>query len=320
MITQNVERPFKGDSMIYDIIIIGAGPAGLTAALYACRSGFKTLILEKTHGPGGVMASTQDIENWPGIEKIGGKELASNMAEHAKKSGTEIKYFADVQGTDLHGSIKKIKTSAGEFESHAVILATGTIHAHLGVPGEEKLLGAGVSYCAPCDATFFKDMDVAIIGGGNSALSQALFLSKIAKNVTLIHRRDGFKAEKAIIDHVKGTKNISLVLNNVVIAIIGEENVTGLKIKDVNTGKEKELDVAGVFIYVGLNPNSHIFANGLKMDELGFIAVDENMQTNMPGVFAAGDVSTTPLRQIVTAAGNGATAAMSAGKYLREKK
>ncbi len=306
--------------MIYDLIIIGAGPAGLAAAMYATRSGLKTLVLDRMPITGGAMINIPTIENWPGTLTISGQELSNKMAEHAKKSGAEIKQFTDVLSVDFSDKVKKIKTNAGELECYAVIIATGAMHAHLGVPGEEELKGMGVSYCGPCDGPFFKDMDIAVVGGGNSALSQALFLAKIAKSVTIIHRRDKFRAEQALVDQVKAEKKISLLLNHVVTQIIGEGSVSGIKTKDVYTDKEKTLEVKAVFIYVGLNPNTMAFSKWLKLDEFGFIITDRDMATSVPGVFAAGDARETPLRQIVTAAADGAIAAMSAGKYLKEVK
>jgi thioredoxin reductase (NADPH) len=306
--------------MQYDIVIIGGGAAGLTAALYAARSGLKTVVIERFATAGGVLVNVPVIENWPGTFRISGQELAMKMSEHAKKAGAEIKLLTQMIDADFSKDPKKIKTTSGDFEAQAVIIATGTTHAHLGVAGEEKLEGKGVSYCAPCDGPFFKNKKVAVVGGGNSALSQALFLSNIAASVTLIHRRDSFRAEQALVDQVKAEKKISLLLNHVVSEIIGDEKVSGVKVKDVNSGEEKTIAVDGVFIYVGLNPNTENFGRWLKLDELGFILTDENMQTNIPGVFAVGDVRATPLRQIVTAASDGAIAAIAAGKYIRSRR
>lgn len=308
------------DQTIYDIIIIGGGAAGLTSAIYAARGGHKTLLLEKTAFLGGVMVNTPLIENWPGTLSISGQELSRKMGEHAKKAGAEIKQSTEMLSVDFSGKIKKIKTNTGEYKAYGVIIATGTVHAHLGVPGEEKFKGKGVSYCAPCDAPFFKDKNVAVVGGGNSALGQALFLAKIAKSVLIIHRRDRFRAEQVIIDQVKAESKISLLLNHVVTSIEGKEIVSSIKVKDVQSDEEKELAVDGVFIYVGLNPNTTPFNKWLKLDELGFIITDKEMSTNIPGVFAVGDVRTTPLRQIVTAASDGAIAAIAMGKYLRTVK
>lgn len=305
---------------IYDVIILGAGPGGLTAAMYAGRSGLKTLVLDKMPMPGGTMVNVPVIENWPGTLTISGQELSNNMAEHAKKSGAELKQFAELVSVDLSDKVKKIKTTAGEFETYSLVIATGAIHAHLGVPGEKELESMGVSYCAPCDAPLFKEKNVVVVGGGNSALSQALFIAKIVKSVTLIHRRDSFRAEQALIDQVKAEKKISFLLNHVVIEILGEGMVSGVRTKDIHNDKEQVLSVSGVFIYVGLNPNTSAFGKWLGLDELGCIIVDDSMATSVPGVFAIGDARITPLRQIITAAGDGAIAAMSAGKYLREVK
>lgn len=310
-----------GDKItVYDIIILGAGPAGLTAAIYATRSGWKTLVLDKMPMAGGTVANVPIIENWPGTSSISGQEFSNKLAEHAEKTGAELKLFDEVTEVDFSGKVKKIKTAAEELEAHAIIITMGTTHADLGVPGEEKLKGMGVSYCAPCDGSFFKDKDVAVIGGGNSALGQALYLAKIARTVTLIHRRDIFRAEEALIDQVKAEKKVLFLFNSIVSEIVGEEKVNGVKVKNVLTGKENLVKLDGVFIYAGLNPNTAVFGKWLKLDELGFILTDENMRTNVPGVFAAGDVRATPLRQIVTAASDGAIAAMAAGKYVRENK
>ncbi len=305
--------------MIDDLIIIGAGPGGLTAALYAVRSELKIVVIEKLPLSGGTAVNATVVENWPGTQTISGAEFGIKITEHAKKAGADIKTFTEVLSVDFSGDIKKIKTNNGEFKAKAVIIATGATHAKLGVPGEESLKGAGVSYCASCDGPFFKDKIIAVIGGGNSALTQALYLANIGKEVLLIHRRDAFRAEKAVVDKVNSEKKIKLVLSHIISEIIGEEKVTAIKVKDVLSGNEKNMPVDAVFIYSGISPNTSLFSQYIKMDELGFILTDENMATNVRGVFAVGDARATPFRQIVTAASDGAIAAMAAGRYIREK-
>lgn len=303
--------------MVYDIIIVGGGPAGLNAALYASRSSLSVLVLEKMPATGGFLLDIPKIENWLGEKSIAGRELATKFSEHAKAAGAEIRTFVTVMGADLKADPKVVKTNIGNFEGKSVIIATGTTHRKLGVPGEEEFAGRGVSYCATCDGTFFKGKNVAVVGGGKSALTEALYLAKIAESVTIIHRREEFRADRILIDTVKKEPKIKLLLNSVVTEILGNGSVNLLKVKNVATEEEKLMPFDGVFIYVGLNPNTALF-NGLDIDENGFIITDKGMMTNIPGVFAAGDVRAGALMQVITAAADGAIAAVSVGKYMRE--
>lgn len=300
---------------MYDVIIIGSGTAGLNAALYSVRAGLKTLVLEKEPITGGQIALSAIVENWIGEKSISGADLANKFTDHAKTLGAEIKTFAHVSSVDLSGEVKKVKTSVGDFESKALIIATGSKERKLAIPGENELKGKGVSYCALCDAAFFKDKEVAVIGGGNTALEEGEYLSKFASKIYLIHRREEFRAEKVILDRVNKNNKFEFMLNKTATGIIGENNVQKLKIKDVKTNEESELNISGVFIFIGMLPNSELFPD-IKKDEKGHILADEYMSTNIKGVFVAGDVRKQPMNQLVTAASDGAIAAVSAYKYL----
>lgn len=299
----------------YDLIIIGAGPAGLTAALYAARAGLKALVIEKA-AAGGQIATTAIMENWPGTESISGPALIEGMANHAKKFGAEIMEFTEVTGLELEGKIKKVQTMGGAFESSAVILATGSREKKLGVKGETELKGKGVSYCATCDAPFFREKDIIVIGGGNSALEEAVHLAKFAKSVTVVHRRSHFRADKAVEDKLKANPKVKIVLDAVVEEILGAKNVEGVKIRGTKTGQESEIKCDGVFIYVGMIPNTEFLAGKVALDKYGCIIVDDSKKTNVEGVYAAGDATHSIVKQVVTAAGDGAIAAVSAEKYI----
>ncbi|MFA5076939.1 MAG: thioredoxin-disulfide reductase [Candidatus Micrarchaeia archaeon] len=300
---------------VYDLIIIGGGPAGLTAALYASRSGLKTLVLEKG-ALGGQVASTAVIENYPGFESLSGPQLTELMASHAKKFGAEIMEFTDVLGIELEGPVKKIQTSNGTFEARTVIIASGSKEKKLGIPGEEELKGKGVSYCATCDAPFFKNKDILVIGGGNSALEEANYLAKFANSVTIMHRRSEFRAEKAVQDKVKSNPKIKFLLDSVAEAITGTKSVESMKVRNVKTNSLSEIKTQGVFVYVGWIPNTEFLKGALNLDKYGFIVVDEEQRTNVPGVFAAGDVTNSRVKQVTTATGDGTVSAVSATKFL----
>ena len=299
----------------YDVIIIGGGPAGYTAAIYCARAGFRVLAIEK-FSAGGQMTQTSQIENYPGFENgVDGFELGFKMQQGAEKFGTKT-LRSEVTGAELCGEIKKIVTSDGEFFAKSVIIATGADHRHLGLPDEEKLIGKGVAYCAACDGMFYRGKTVAVVGGGNSAAADALLLSKICEKVILVHRRDTLRAERAYHNPLMKAENVEFVLNSTVSEILSETTVTGIKVKNTVSGEEKEIPLNGVFISIGRVPNTALFKGQIDIDEYGYIIADETTKTNVSGVFAVGDVRTKPVRQIVTAVGDGATAAHYAEEYI----
>jgi len=299
---------------MYDLIIIGGGPAGLTAGIYAMRSQLKTLLLEKMI-PGGQVLTTYEVENYPGFaEKILGQTLMDNMEKQARNLGLEIK-LEDVTDVELEPSEKIITTSEATYKAKSVIIATGASPRSLQINGEKEFTGRGVSYCATCDGFFFKNKEIAIVGGGNTALEEALYLSNIVSKVTLIHRRDEFRAVKILQERVFNNKKIDILFNSIVVEITGDKKANTLKIKNVKTEKIKDFIVDGLFISIGLLPNTSLFENKLLFED-GFIKSDEEMRTSIAGVFAAGDVRSKSVRQIVTAAADGAIAALTAEKYL----
>lgn len=302
---------------IYDVIILGAGPAGLTAAIYASRELMKTAVIDKGVA-GGQIAWAGTIENYPGFESISGQQLTSSMASQAKKFGAQIVELNEVKSIELDGKIKKVKTAKTEFLAKSIIIATGAREKKLGVKGENELKGKGVSYCATCDAPFFKDKGVLVIGGGNSAITEAIHLAKFAKSVTIIHRREQLKAEKSRQEAAKSNPKIKFLLNKTVEEIFGTNKVEGVKLKDAKTGKTSELKCDGIFIYVGTLPNTELFAGKLALDKNNQIIIDEDCKTSIAGVFAAGDVTNSKIKQVATAVGSGAIAAISASSYLSE--
>lgn len=291
-----------------DLIILGAGTAGLSAAIYAVRAGLSLRLLE-TSLPGGQILNSPDVDNYPGIPSISGFDFVQNLTAHAAGLGVEPEFTA-VSRADLAGEIKRIHTGREILESRAVILATGASHRSLGCPGEAEFRGKGVSYCATCDGAFFRGKDVAVVGGGNTALEDALFLANLCRRVYLIHRREEFRAQQAAVNAVRSRENIQLVLGEQVEKISGDKQVSAVTLKS-----GRELPVSGVFIAVGLAPNTALFEGQLDLDN-GYIRAGEDCHTSLPGVFAAGDVRTKPLRQLITAAADGAVAAVEAGKYL----
>ena len=305
--------------MVKDVLIVGAGPAGLAAAIYAGRSQLDTLVLDQMM-PGGQLLITEMIENYPGFyDGITGFELSEKFRQHAEKFGAEIENGKPVESVDLDGDLFVVKAGGEEFRGKTLIWAAGSTPRKLNVPGEAEFVGRGVSYCAVCDGAFFKDRTVAVVGGGDSALEEALYLTKFASKVYLIHRRDKFRAVKIIQDRVKRNEKIEPVLNKVVVSINGKDFVESVTLKDTVTGEESVLPVDGVFIFIGNEPNVAPVAHLVDTTEQGFIVTDEEMKTKTPGLFAAGDVRYKPLKQVVTAAADGAVAAMSASKYLEEK-
>ena len=304
---------------MYDVIIAGAGPAGLTAGIYATRAGLNALILESLY-PGGQIFGAGTVENYPGFpEGVSGADLAMRFKEQAEKLGASIEN-AEITEFELSGDIKVIKTADNEFNARTVILAMGAGFRKLGLSGEKRLTGSGVSYCATCDGAFFKNKEVAVIGGGDTALHDALYLKAFAKRIYLVHRRDEFRAQKALQDLVFKEPEIEPVLDSVTDEISGENFVESITVRNVKTGQTREIKVSGVFIAIGSAPNTEKVAGQVDTDTAGYIITDADRRTNLPGVYAAGDIVSKSLRQVVTAAADGAYAVNSAKKYLLEKK
>lgn len=303
---------------MYDTIIIGAGPAGMTAALYAARSNLKVALLERGI-PGGQMNNTADIENYPGYANISGPELAEKMFEPLENLGVEH-LFGLVEKIEDRGDFKEIITEDERFEAKTVIIASGANHRHLGVPGEEDYNSRGVSYCAVCDGAFFRDEDLLVVGGGDSAVEEAIFLTRFAKSVTIVHRRDELRAQKVLQDRAFANEKIRFVWDSVVESIHGDERkVTGVTFKNVKTGELSQAEFGGIFIYVGLDPVSEFAADLGITDEAGWILTDHQMKTSVAGIYAVGDVRQKDLRQITTAVGDGAIASQEVYKYLTEQ-
>lgn len=303
---------------MYDVIILGGGPAGLTAGIYAARGGLKTAIVEMGM-PGGQAASTERIENYPGFpEGIGGYELMNAFHQQCLAFGVEF-IFEEAQELELSGDVKRITTDVQTYEAKAVIIAAGSKPRPLGVPGEDVFHGRGVSYCATCDGAFFRDKNVIVVGGGDAALEEGAYLTKFAAKVTIVHRRQGFRAAQIAVDRARQNEKIHFELDCVVEEILGTDKVEGVRIRNVRTNETRELAADGVFVYVGTEPNARFKHEGLDVDERGYIKTDNLLRTNVPGVFAAGDIRTTPLRQVATAVGDGALAAVQVEKYLAEK-
>ncbi len=301
--------------MAYDVVIIGGGPAGLTAGIYTKRAMLKAVLLEKI-GIGGQIIVTDLVENFPGFLEISGADLAMKFEEHARKFGLETKSMAEVSGIEDKGKTKTVKTMEGDIEAKAVIIATGTTPRKLCAKGELGFIGKGVSYCATCDGFFFRDKVVVVVGGGDSAITEAIFLTRMAKKVYVVHRRDKLRAEKINQEHAFANPKISFVWDSVVEEIAGKNVVEKVIVRNVKTNAISEIKTDGVFIYVGLIPNT-AFAN-VKKDEWGFIIANDKMETSARGIFVAGDCRVTPLRQIATAVGDGAIAAVSAERYIEE--
>lgn len=298
----------------YDVAVIGGGPGGYTAALYCARSGRSVVVLEKLSA-GGQMATTDQVDNYPGFDEgINGFELAERMERQAQRFGA-VTVYAEVTGVELSACPKRIESSEGEFTADAVILATGASPRELGLPGEGALRGRGVAYCATCDGMFFKDKTVAVAGGGNTAVEDALYLSRLCKKVWLIHRRDRLRAS-AVYHRALEEQGVEIIWNTRITALRREKRLTGLELEDVNTGARRELACDGLFVAVGRVPDTALFAEQVDMDGAGYVAADESTRTSIPGVFAVGDVRTKAVRQIVTAAADGAVAAHYAEEYL----
>ena len=301
---------------MYDIIIVGSGPAGLSAAIYAQRACLDTIVIEKNGISGGQVLNTWEVDNYPGFPGVTGFELSRQFREHANKLGARVVQDEVVQ-VELSGNVKKVVCEEETYEARCVILASGAHHRTLEVPGEEELRGAGVSYCATCDGAFFRGRTVAVVGGGDAALEDAIFLARMCEKVYIVHRRDKLRGAKRLQERLQALENIEFVWNSETVAIEGNAQVEALRLRQTQTGEEKRLDVDGVFIAVGIAPESELYAGQLELDEQGYIRADESGQTSVPGVFAAGDVRTKALRQILTAASDGANCVASAERYLQ---
>ena len=303
--------------MIYDVVIIGAGPAGLAAGIYGKRAGFSTLILDTSSIIGGQILNTYEIDNYPGFPGATGTGLADAMREHCEKLGVQ---FARGRVTSIvdKGDVKELVTKKGSFEARAVIIATGASNKKLGCPGEEEFSGMGVSYCATCDGAFFKDKEVAVVGGGDVALEDAIYLSRFCTKVYLIHRRDEFRGAAVLQQQVRSTDNIQIIYDTTVESINGESCVSSLTLKNKNTNVTNNLNVDGIFVAVGTVPNTGSIAGLPNSDANGYITAGEDCVTSIPGVFAAGDVRTKLLRQVITATADGANAIASIERYFRK--
>ncbi|MFH1061288.1 MAG: thioredoxin-disulfide reductase [Candidatus Omnitrophota bacterium] len=300
--------------MIFDLIIIGAGPAGLTACLYALRSRLNVLLIDKT-APGGYLGQIIDLENYPGFELISGFELAENILKQLKKYDYQYKQLA-AEKIKKVDDLWNVISADQVLVAKTLIIATGSSSRKLGVEGEQEFIGKGVSYCGVCDAPFFRDKDVVVIGGGNTALEEAIYLTKFANKVRIVHRRQGLRADKVLEDKARANKKIEFILNAVCTKISGKNTVEQINIQDVNTKKQETLQTQGVFVFVGMNPETEFLNDLLEKDESGYIRTNKDLSTSEMGIFVCGDCGDIPLRQVITACGQGAIAAHSASKYL----
>ena len=304
-------------SDIYEVIIVGGGPAGLTAGLYSSRAGLTSILIEKGIF-GGQITYAEHVENFTGFPQgISGQELGEKMHEQARKHGLKI-LTAEVTGLEMQGEMKLVKTTEGDYTGRTVIMAGGAVRRKLGVEGETRLTGRGVSYCAVCDSAFFRDQRVAVVGGGDTAITEALHLAKFASNITIIHRRDQLRAGHVLQEKLRSEPKIDFLWDTTVTAIEGADMVERIKLLNVKTGQGAEMEVSGVFVSVGTNPDTEYVKTILPLDESGYIITNEKMETPVPGIFAAGDIRHNSARQAITAAGDGATAAIYAQKYLTE--
>ena len=303
--------------MIHDVVIVGSGPAGYTAAIYAARAQLNPVVLAGSVTAGGALMNTTEVENYPGfIEGILGPELMNQMQEQAERFGTDIRY-EDVTALELEGDVKRITTSDGVYEARTVIISTGSEYRHLGIDGEERLSGHGVSYCATCDGFFFKDQDIVVVGGGDSAMEEATFLTRFARSVTVVHRRDELRASAVMAKRAQEDPKISFAWNSRVVELHGEDSLTAVTLEDTVTGERRRLEASGLFVAIGQVPRSELVTNVLDLDEAGYIKVEAPSQrTRIPGVFACGDVADPTYQQAITAAGSGCRAALDAEHYL----
>jgi len=305
-------------SKMYDVVILGGGPAGLTAAIYTARARLSTLLIEKLF-PGGQLIITALVENYPGYSRgISGPDLAAEMREQAERFGTET-LLAEVLSADLTGDVKVVRTTEGVYEGRTVLIATGAVWRKLGVPGEQEFLGRGVSYCATCDGALFQGKKLAVIGGGDTAIEDSVFLTKFSDDVTVIHRRDQLRAQKIIQEKAFANPHIKFLWNTVVVEIQGDRVAEKMILRNVKTDEISEFEVDGIFVLIGQDPDTRFCAGQITCDEAGYIVTDEYMQTGIPGVYAAGDIRRKPLRQIVTACAEGAIAGAMIEKYLEAK-
>ena len=303
--------------MIHDVVIVGSGPAGYTAAIYTARAQLNPVVLAGSVTAGGALMNTTEVENYPGfIEGIMGPELMNQMQEQAERFGTDIRY-EDVTALELEGDVKRITTSDGVYEARTVIISTGSEYRHLGIDGEERLSGHGVSYCATCDGFFFKDQDIVVVGGGDSAMEEATFLTRFARSVTVVHRRDELRASAVMAKRAQEDPKISFAWNSRVVELHGEDSLTGITLEDTVTGDRRRLEATGLFVAIGQVPRSELVADVLELDEAGYIKVEvPSQRTRIPGVFACGDVADPTYQQAITAAGSGCRAALDAEHYL----
>ena len=303
--------------MIHDVVIVGSGPAGYTAAIYAARAQLNPVILAGSVTAGGALMNTTEVENYPGfVTGIMGPELMTQMQEQAERFGTDIRY-EDVTALELEGDVKRVTTSDGAYEARTVIISTGSEYRHLGIDGEERLSGHGVSYCATCDGFFFKDQDIVVVGGGDSAMEEATFLTRFARSVTVVHRRDELRASAVMAKRAQEDPKISFAWNSRVVELHGEDSLTAVTLEDTVTGERRQLEASGLFVAIGQVPRSELVADVLELDEAGYIKVEAPSQrTRIPGVFACGDVADPTYQQAITAAGSGCRAALDAEHYL----
>jgi thioredoxin reductase (NADPH) len=301
---------------VRDVIVVGSGPAGYTAALYTARAQLRPLVFEGSQY-GGALMNTTDVENYPGFpDGVAGTELMEQIRTQAEKFGAEL-VMDDVIGVDLTGEVKKVRTHDGEFLARSVILATGSAYKKLGVPGEERLSGKGVSWCATCDGFFFRNQDIVVVGGGDTAMEEATFLTRFGRTVTIVHRRDSLRASRIMQERAFSNEKITFVWDSEVVEIQGETSVTGVKVRNLKTGEEQVLDATGFFVAIGHDPRSDLFRGQVRLDEEGYVLTDApSTRTNVPGVFAAGDVVDHTYRQAITAAGTGCAAALDAERFL----
>jgi thioredoxin reductase (NADPH) len=303
---------------VHDVIVIGSGPAGYTAAVYAARAQLTPLVFEGTQF-GGALMTTTEVENYPGFrDGITGPELMDQMREQALRFGADLR-MEDVDEVSLDGPVKSVSVGGETYQARAVILAMGAAARHLGVPGEDKLIGMGVSTCATCDGFFFRDQDIAVVGGGDSAMEEATFLTRFARSVTLIHRRDEFRASRIMLERAKANDKITFLLNTQVLEVEGDNRVTGVRVRNSATGEESTLSVTGVFVAIGHDPRSELVRGQVDVDADGYVVVrDHTTSTSIEGVFAAGDLVDHTYRQAITAAGTGCSAAIDAERWLAE--
>jgi thioredoxin reductase (NADPH) len=305
---------------VRDVIIIGSGPAGYTAALYAARARLNPLVFEGSVTSGGALMNTTDVENFPGFpDGVLGPDLMDSLRKQAERFGAEL-VTDDVTEVDLSASPKVVKAGSDTFLARSVIVATGSSYRELGIPGEKRLSGHGVSWCATCDGFFFRDQDIAVVGGGDSALEEATFLTRFARSVTVVHRRDALRASAIMQDRARANPKIRFAWDSVVTEVVGEDRVAGIRLLNTKTGEESFIEVSGIFVAIGHDPRSELFTGQLELDDEGYLVVDQpSTRTKIPGVFAAGDVVDHTYRQAVTAAGTGCSAALDAERWLADQ-